>query len=121
MDARGLFLTANTETIYNVTWFDTKDGPLVIEMPPGVLGVIDDFWFRFVTDIGPLGPDKGNGGKFLLLPPGYTGDVPDGYFVLPSRTYGHWCFFSRFHRRWRHEICGGLCKAKLPGLSAVNG
>jgi hypothetical protein len=96
VDSRGLFLTGNTETIYNITWFDTHDGPLVIEMPAGVLGVIDDSWFRFVTDIGPLGPDKGNGGKFLLLPPGYTGDVPDGYFVLHSRTYGHWCFFRVF-------------------------
>jgi hypothetical protein len=65
-------------------------------MPPGVLGVIDDFWFRFVTDIGPLGPDKGNGGKFLLLPPDYTGDIPDGYVVLHSRTYGNWCFFRVF-------------------------
>ncbi|MEI6457033.1 MAG: DUF1254 domain-containing protein [bacterium] len=96
VDARSLFLTGNTETIYNITWFDTHDGPVVIEVPAGVLGVIDDFWFRFVTDIGPLGPDKGNGGKFLLLPPDYTGDVPDGYFVLHSRTYGHWCFLRVF-------------------------
>lgn len=96
VDSHGLFLTGNTETIYNITWLDTKDGPLVIEVPAGVLGVIDDFWFRFVTDFGPLGPDKGNGGKFLLLPPDYTGDIPDGYFVLHSRTYGHWCFFRVF-------------------------
>jgi hypothetical protein len=96
LDARGIFLTGNTETIYNVTWFDTHDGPLVIEVPAGVLGVIDDFWFGFVTDIGALGPDKGNGGKFLLLPPGYTEPVPEGYFVLNSKTYGHWCFFRVF-------------------------
>ncbi len=96
LDARSIFLTGNTETIYNITWFNTTDGPLVIEMPAGVLGVIDDFWFRFVTDIGPLGPDKGNGGKFLLLPPGYTGDIPDGYIVLHSRTYGNYCFFRVF-------------------------
>jgi hypothetical protein len=96
VDSRGLYLTGNTETIYYITWLDTKDGPLVIEIPSGTLGMIDDFWFRYVTDIGPMGPDKGNGGKFLLLPPGYSGDVPDGYFVLPSRTYGHWCFFRVF-------------------------
>ena len=96
IDARSLFLTGNTETIYNITWLDTHNGPLVIEMPAGALGVIDDIWFRYVTDIGPLGPDKGNGGKFLLLPPGYTGDIPDGYFVLHSDTYGHWCFFRVF-------------------------
>jgi hypothetical protein len=96
MDARSLILTGNTETVYNITWFDTHAGPLVIEVPAGVLGVIDDFWFHFVTDIGRLGPDKGNGGKFLLLPPGYTGEIPEGYFVLPSDTYGHWCFFRVF-------------------------
>jgi hypothetical protein len=96
MDSRSLFLTGNTETIYNITWFNTKDGPLVIEMPAGVLGVIDDSWFRFVTDIGPLGPEKGKGGKFLLLPPDYTGAVPDGYIVLHSRTFGHYCFFRVF-------------------------
>ena len=96
LDARGIFLTGNTETIYNVTWFDTHDGPLVIEVPAGVLGVIDDFWFGFVTDIGALGPDKGKGGKFLLLPPGYNDPVPEGYFVLNSKTYGHWCFFRVF-------------------------
>jgi hypothetical protein len=96
LDSRSLILTGNTETVYNTTWLSTKDGPLVIEMPAGVLGVIDDSWFRFVTDIGPLGPDKGNGGKFLLLPPGYTGDVPEGYFVLHSQTYGNWCFFRVF-------------------------
>lgn len=96
VDSRGIFLTGNTETVYNITWFNTKYGPLVIEKPAGVLGVIDDAWFRFVTDIGPLGPDKGNGGKFLLLPPDYKGDIPDGYIVLHSRTYGHWCFFRVF-------------------------
>ncbi len=96
VDSRGIFLTGNTETIYNITWFDTHNGPMVIEIPAGVLGVIDDFWFRFVTDIGPLGPDKGNGGKFLLLPPDYKGEIPEGYFVLHSRTYGHWCFFRVF-------------------------
>jgi hypothetical protein len=96
VDARSLFLTGNTETIYNITWFDTHNGPVIIEIPVGVLGVIDDFWFRFVTDIGPLGPDKGNGGKFLLLPPDYKGDIPDGYFVVHSRTYGNWCFFRVF-------------------------
>jgi hypothetical protein len=58
--------------------------------------VIDDFWFRHNSDIGPLGPDKGKGGKFLLLPPNYSGDIPDGYFTIPSRTYGHWCFFRVF-------------------------
>ncbi len=96
MDSRTLLLTANTETIYSVVWLDTKDGPLVIEVPPNVLGVIDDIWFRYVTDVGHVGPDQGKGGKYLLLPPGHTGTVPEGYFVARSRTHGNWMFFRGF-------------------------
>ena len=47
------------------------------------------FWFRYVADIGVVGADKGKGGKYVLLPPGYTGEVPKGYFVLRSRTFGN--------------------------------
>ena len=78
LDSRSLFLTANTTTPYTVLYLDTKDGPLVLEIPPAVLGPMDDAWFRWVTDVGITGPDKGEGGKYLLLPPGYTGEVPDG-------------------------------------------
>jgi hypothetical protein len=90
MDSRTLFLTANTTTIYNIIWLNTKEGPLVIEAPPKVLGMIDDFWFRWVGDIGVTGPDKGQGGKYLVLPPGYQGSVPDGYFVMRPSTYNMW-------------------------------
>src|SRR5215470_1210382 len=84
LDSKSLFLTANTTTPYTVAWLDLKDGPLVVEVPPMVLGPIDDAWFRWVTDIGITGPDKGKGGKYLLLPPGYKGQIPDGYFVAHS-------------------------------------
>jgi hypothetical protein len=96
MDSKSLFLTANTDSIYNLMWVDTKGGPLVIETPPNVLGVIDDHWFQYVTDFGRVGPDKSKGGKFLLLPPGYTGDVPQGYFVVRSKTYGNLVFWRGF-------------------------
>ena len=96
MDSRTLFLTANTTTVYNFGWLNTKDGPLVIEVPPGVLGCVDNFWFNWVGDIGVTGPDKGKGGKYLLLPPGYKGSVPDGYFVMRSPTYNHWLFFRGY-------------------------
>ncbi len=79
LDSKSLFLTANTTTPYTVLYLDTKGGPLVLEIPPAVLGPMDDAWFRWVSDVGITGPDKGKGGKFLLLPPGYTGDVPEGY------------------------------------------
>jgi hypothetical protein len=89
LDSRTLILTANTETVYTFVWLDTKSGPLVIDVPPRALGLIDDFWQRYVGDVGNAGPDRGQGGKYLLLPPGYTGDLPDGYFILRSRTYGN--------------------------------
>ena len=96
MDARTIYLVANTETVYNMAWLDTKDGPLVIEVPPDVLGFMSDFWSRYITDVGRVGPDKGAGGKYLLLPPGHEGSVPDGYFVLRSRTYGNAFIFRGF-------------------------
>jgi hypothetical protein len=89
MDSKSLFLTANTESIYYATWIDLKGGPIVVESPPNVLGIINDFWFRYVGDLGNAGPDQGKGGKFLILPPDYEGSVPDGYFVFRSRTYGN--------------------------------
>jgi len=96
MDSHLLYFVANTETVYNMAWLDAKDGPLVIEIPPMVLGFMSDFWSRYVTDVGRTGPDRGTGGKYLLLPPGYTGAAPDGYFVLRSRTYGNAIIFRGF-------------------------
>lgn len=96
LDARTLYFVANCETIYLTVWADTKEGPLVIDAPADLLGFIDDFWCRYVTDIGRAGPDKGRGGKYLLLPPGYAGDVPEGYFVARSPTYGNFVWLRGF-------------------------
>jgi hypothetical protein len=93
MDSKTLLLTGNTSTMYAVGFLDLdKDGPTVIDLPPGMLGVLDDMAFRYMTDLGVAGPDKGKGGKFLVLPPNYDGDVPDGYFVVKSKTNGVWVF-----------------------------
>ncbi|MGB9435986.1 MAG: DUF1254 domain-containing protein [Candidatus Acidiferrum sp.] len=106
MDSKSLFLTPNTETVYNLMWLDLKNGPLVIESPPNILGIINDFWFRYVGDIGNAGPDRGKGGKFLLLPPDYKGDVPEGYFVFRSKTYGNvFC--------WRGFVQNGSTKTAV--------
>ncbi len=95
MDAETLVLTANTETVYGMGFLDLKsDGPTIIEAPPKMLGAAMDTLQRFLADIGPLGADKGKGGKYLFLPPGYTGDVPVGYFVVKSPTYSV-CYFLR--------------------------
>ena len=96
LDSRPLFLTPNTEAVYNLVWLDTHDGPLVIEIPPRVLGFIDDAWQSYVADVGNAGPDRGQGGKYLLLPPDYTGPVPEGYFVVHSRAFGHLLVFRGF-------------------------
>jgi hypothetical protein len=88
MDAKTVLLTANTETVYAIAHLNLRaDGPTVVEAPPHMLGLMQDGLQRFIVDVGPLGPDKGKGGKFLILPPGYTGNVPDGYFVGRSPTY----------------------------------
>ncbi|MBY3232710.1 DUF1254 domain-containing protein [Rhizobium laguerreae] len=80
-------LTGNNTTIYAAVFTDLeRDGPVVIDSPVGVYGVIDDFWQRPMVEVGPFGPDKGKGGKFLLLPPGYDGPVPDGYLATKSKT-----------------------------------
>jgi hypothetical protein len=78
MDSKALWLTPNTTSVYMTSWLDLEDEPMVIETPPNVLGIIDDHWFNYVADFGNAGPDKGKGGKFLILPPGYDGDVPSG-------------------------------------------
>lgn len=91
MNATPLWLTGNTDSIYALLVLDLKkDGPTVVEIPPGVMGPIDDAYFRFVVDFGSTGPDKGKGGKYLVLPPGYAGDIPEGYFVVEAPTYRLW-------------------------------
>ena len=96
MDSKSLFLTPNSESVYNLMWLDLKGGPLVLETPPNVLGIIDDHWFNYVGDVGNAGPDRGKGGKFLLLPPGYAGEVPSDYFVFRSATFGNLFFWRGF-------------------------
>lgn len=96
VDPRTVELTANDNTIYNFMWLDTKKGPLVLEVPPEVLGLVNDFWYRWVGDVGITGEDRGKGGKYLVLPPDYKGEIPPGYFVLRPSTYGNWFVFRAF-------------------------
>ena len=92
MDSASVFLTANCDTVYFWGFIDLSDGPMVIEMPAlgapsGILGTIDDMWFRWVTDVGLPGPDRGEGGRYLIVGPGYHGPLPDsGYHVFHART-----------------------------------
>lgn len=102
MDSRPLFLTANTSTLYVTPTINVgKHGPMVVEVPPGMLGAFNDAAFRYIADIGPFGPDKGQGGKFLVVPAAYEGTLPDGYFVVKSLTNRVWTFM-------RGSIANGL-------------
>jgi hypothetical protein len=88
LDPRSLLLTSNAETVYAVTHLGLRDdGPTVVEAPPQMLGFLMDGLQRYLADIGLMGKDQGQGGKYLVLPPGFTGEVPDGYFVVQSPTY----------------------------------
>jgi hypothetical protein len=92
MDSNSLFLTGNTDTICAIGFLDLmRDGPTVVDIPPGAgPGTVNDAYFRFVTDMGAPGPDRGKGGKYLLLPLGYDGDIPEDCFVSESPTYVNW-------------------------------
>ena len=91
LDWRNQTLTPNPDVIYLMAFFNTKDGPIVIEIPPADGGVINgsimDPWQAALEDVGPAGADKGAGGKYLILPPGYNERPPEGYIVLPSANY----------------------------------
>ncbi|MFK4661232.1 DUF1254 domain-containing protein [Bradyrhizobium ottawaense] len=87
MDAKSLFLTANADTIYVMGYLDLSKGPVVVETPPKFLGTVQDAWFRWIIDLGLPGPDRGEGGKYLIVPPDYKGQLPDGgYFIGHART-----------------------------------
>ncbi|MGR9552163.1 DUF1254 domain-containing protein [Rhizobium leguminosarum] len=89
MDAQTLLLTGNTETVYGLAAIDLqRDGPVVIEVPPKMLGGFSDLWQEQIAGIGPTADDKGRGGKFLLVPPGYDGPIPEGYLVGHAKTFG---------------------------------
>jgi hypothetical protein len=87
MDASSLFLTANADTVYYLAALDLSKGPIVVEQPSGAVGTINDMWFSWIIDIGAPGPDRGLGGKYLIVGPGYEGPLPEGgYFVAHSKT-----------------------------------
>ena len=85
-------LTPNPDTIYLNPFYDTSQGPMVVEIPPAdanhvIVGSFDVAWQNALADVGPAGADKGKGAKYLITPPGYKETPPDGYIVLPSETY----------------------------------
>ncbi|WP_367346383.1 DUF1254 domain-containing protein [Stenotrophomonas bentonitica] len=91
-DWKNQTLTPNPDVIYLIPFYDTRSGPVVLEIPAAeggssITGSIDDGWQAAVEDVGPAGVDKGKGGRYLILPPGYAGNIPTGYIPLHSPTY----------------------------------
>jgi hypothetical protein len=106
LDAKTLVTTPNSDVIYAMSYVDLgRDGPLVLDAPPLLQGILLDFWQRpipfdggqFAGDVGFFGPDAGQGGKFLLLPPGYQGEIPTGYHVARSGTNNVFIFLRAFY------------------------
>src|SRR5215475_9778112 len=111
LNAKTLITTPNSDVIYALGYLDLKeDGPIVIEVPAGLQGILDDFWQRPICSEGPIGgkvwcgdvglpgPDAGKGASYLLLPPDYVGDIPQGYLAYRSRTYGVFVFWRGFFK-----------------------
>jgi hypothetical protein len=110
LDAKTLVTTPNSDVIYAMSYLDLgKDGATEFEAPPGLQGILLDFWQRpipgptigdntFFGDVGLPGPDGGQGGKFLILPPGYDKPVPEGYFVYHSGTNNVFVFLRSFYQ-----------------------
>jgi hypothetical protein len=80
---------ANADTPYAITTVNLESsGPMVVELPPGpFIGFVNDHNMRWVQDVGTIGPDKGQGGRHLILPPGFHGHIPSGYFTGQSKTW----------------------------------
>ena len=115
MDSNPLFLTGNTSTVYCSVILDLKkDGPTVVEVPPGSgPGTVNDAYFRFVIDMGPPGPDRGKGGKYLILPPDYEGDAPEGYFTAKSPSWINWLILRGFLQDGKPDFSSNLYRTGL--------
>jgi hypothetical protein len=108
LKANTLITTPNSDVIYGIGFLDLGvDGPMVVEAPPMMQALMDDFWHRPLTgpnidgvqylgDIGIPGPDKGEGGKYLVVPWDYDQPVGDEYFVYRSKTNGVFVFVRSF-------------------------
>ena len=87
--------TPNNTTPYIMTYWNMKDGPIVVELPPstkdvGLFGTLLDAWQRPLDDVGTLGRDKGQGATYLLVPPGYNGKLLSKALVYEQRTNHGW-------------------------------
>lgn len=92
LDWKNQTLTPNPDTLYFFPFYNTQNAPVVLEIPPAeggssFIGSIDNGWQEALADVGPAGADEGREGKYLILPPGFDDEVPDGHIPLKSVTY----------------------------------
>jgi len=103
MDSRTWVPTPNADVVYSMSYLDLKEsGPLVVAAPPNVIGMFTDFFQRTITDVGLIGPDRARGGLYLLLPPDYDGQIPQGYFAFKSSTYNVFLFFRTIMKKGKN-------------------
>lgn len=114
VNSKNQTLTPNPDTIYLNPFYDTRNGPVVLEIPPAetdsvIVGSIDNSWQNALEDVGPAGADKGNGARYLITPPGFTDKVPEGHIVLSSDTYqGFVILRSNFKSRSNADIAAAV-------------
>jgi len=135
MDSTSLFLTGNTDTVYASSFFNLKEtGPLVVEIPAGAgPGTVNDAFFRFVVDMGAPGPDRKKGGKYIILPPDYKGELkvtPNSFkdnstttakingkdtkvWIAKSRSYSNWMILRGFLVDGKPDAAAKMWREKL--------
>ena len=86
MGSETLLMTANADTVYYTGFIDLTSGPMVVETPPQALGIFDDMWWGWISDFGLAGHDRGEGGRYLLVPPGHDGPLPDSGYHARTRA-----------------------------------
>jgi hypothetical protein len=127
VNSKNQTLTPNPDTIYFNPFYDTTNGPMVLEIPPAagdssITGSVDDSWQNPLEDVGPAGVDKGKGGKYLITPPGYDEKAPPGYIHLPSDTYqGFAILRSNFKSGSDADIAAAIAYGKRIKFYPLNG
>ena len=127
VNSKNQTLTPNPDTIYFNPFYDTTNGPMVLEIPPAegdssITGSVDDAWQNALEDVGPAGVDKGKGGKYLITPPGHDEKAPPGYIVLPSDTYqGFVILRSNFKSGSDPDIAAAVAYGKRIKFYPLNG
>jgi len=102
---RNVALTANQDTVYMSGALDLREGPVVMELPQGLLGTLNNIWQQPLADLGgPFSPEQNRGGKFLILPPGYDGPLPPTHHHMVHSDTNIVVFYLRAIPKTREDI-----------------